>query len=357
MSNRNSAITIIGAGNNGLTMAAHLASEGHDVKIWNRSIETIQKIIETKTIKCNGLLNGEFKIRLATNNMKEALQNADLVFITQPAHTHNYLAGLMSEYLTNEMSIILSPGRTFGAFGFKNSLVQNGVVQIPTITETQTIIYTCRKIAEDKVTLLELKNNVLLSGFNPQKNKSFIEQLPASIARHLKPAKSLIETSLGNVGMILHCAPVLLNTGWIENKETSFLYYYSGITPSIANFLEKLDEERISVAVKLGHKIESVVDWFANCYNTRQDNLYDCIQAVQSYKTIDAPASLDHRYIFEDVATGLVPLEVLGKHLGLEMKITQLVIDLSTELLSYDFRKHGRNLQGYINEIIDTLKV
>jgi len=157
--------------------------------------------------------------------------------------------------------------------------------------------------------------------------------------------------------MILHCAPVLLNTGWIENKETSFLYYYSGITPSIANFLEKLDKERISVAAKLGHKIESVVDWFANCYNTRQDNLYDCIQAVQSYKTIDAPASLDHRYIFEDVATGLVPLEILGKHLGLEMKITQLVIDLSTELLSYDFRKHGRNLQGYINEMIDILKV
>jgi len=31
-------ITVIGAGNSGLAMAAHLAMEGYSVRLWNRSI-------------------------------------------------------------------------------------------------------------------------------------------------------------------------------------------------------------------------------------------------------------------------------------------------------------------------------
>jgi opine dehydrogenase len=355
MSSLKAGITIIGAGNNGLTMAAHLASEGYRVKIWNRSVETIKTIIQTKTIKCKGCLTGEFQIELATTNMAEALKDTNFVFITQPAHTHKKIAKLISPYLNDNMTVVLNPGRTFGLFEFRKTLKQNSVSSIPLMAETQTIIYTCRKVAEDEVMLLEMKNNVLLSTFEPPKNQKFIQLLPSCIAERLKPATSMVETSLGNVGMVLHCAPVLLNTGWIENKETSFLYYYSGITPSIANLLEKLDKERVDAAHLLGENIISVIDWFASCYDVKQSNLYDCIQQVKSYKTIDAPLSLNHRYLFEDITTGLVPLESIGKHLGLEMKVTSLIIDLATELLDFNFRIEGRNLEDNIQEIIDIL--
>lgn len=350
-------VTIVGAGNNGLTMAAHLASEGYLVKIWNRSEKTIEKIIRTKTIKSKGYINGEFKIELATTHLKEAMEGSEFIFITQPAHTHNQLASIMAPYITDKMILVLNPGRTFGIFDFRKELLANGVKKLPALAETQTIIYTCRKLAEDEVILLEMKNNVLLSTFTPSENQNFINALPSCIAERYKPAKSMVETSLGNVGMILHSAPVLLNTGWIENKETQFLYYYSGITPSIAGLLEKLDKERVGVAAKLGINTQSIVEWFGSCYNVYHEKLYDCIQGVESYKTIDAPTSLDHRYIFEDIKTGLVPLEAMGKYLGFEMKITSLIIDLATELLNYNFRKEGRNLEGDINELIDLLKV
>lgn len=356
MAGLNKAITIIGAGNNGLTMAAHLASQGFKVKIWNRSFETIKTIIQTKTIKCKGCLTGAFQIELATTNMKEALREATFVFITQPAHTHKKLAQSMSPYLNDRMTIVLNPGRTFGIFEFRETLIQNKVSSLPLMAETQTIIYTCRKIKDDEVMLLEMKNNVLLSTFENKKNQDFINLLPNCIGERLKPATSMVETSLGNVGMILHCAPVLLNTGWIENKETQFLYYYSGITPSIAALLEKLDKERTEVAEKLGTKTDSIIEWFASCYDVHQSNLFDCIQQVKSYKTIDAPGSLDHRYIFEDINTGLVPLEAIGKHLGIEMKITSLIIDLATELLNYKFRNEGRNLEGDMNKLVKAIK-
>ncbi|MBN2683445.1 MAG: NAD/NADP octopine/nopaline dehydrogenase family protein [Bacteroidales bacterium] len=335
-------VAVIGAGNNGLTMAAHLRLNGLDVKVWNRSESTIHKLLKTGKIHVSGKINDIASGIYFTNSMKEAIEDVDFIFITQPAHTHKEVAEKMAEFLHKKTKIVLSPGRTFGVFEFRKTLQEAGLKDLPEIVETQTIIYTCRKTDEDKVVLLDFKKSVKLSGFHPEKNEEFIAGLPDCIRNFFIPANSIIETSIGNVGMILHCAPVLLNTGWIENLHTKFLYYYSGITPSIASFLEKLDKERLDVAEKLGVNLPSTKQWLEESYGVKSDNLYNALQAVDSYKTIDAPQTLTHRYIYEDVCTGLVPLEAIGKQLGFEMKITALVIDLSNALLNEDFRKTGR---------------
>lgn len=80
-------------------------------------------------------------------------------------------------------------------------------------------------------------------------------------------------------------------------------------------------------------------------YHVTGSNLYECIQNNEAYKTIDAPGSLKHRYIFEDVPCGLVPLESIGLKLGLNMGYTTLIIDLASKLLNFDFRTTGRNLE------------
>lgn len=335
-------VAVIGAGNNGLTMAAHLRLSGLEVRVWNRSETTIHKLLKTGKIYVSGKIEDTASGIFFTNSMKDAVVDSDYIFITQPAHTHKEVAKKMAEFLNVKSKIVLSPGRTFGVFEFRKTLLEAGLKDLPEIVETQTIIYTCRKTDEDKVILLDFKKTVKLCGFHPEKNEEFIAELPECLKGFFQPANSIIETSIGNVGMILHCAPVLLNTGWIENLHTKFLYYYSGITPSIASFLEKLDSERLDVALKLGVNLPSTKQWLEDSYGVKADNLYDALQAVDSYKTIDAPQTLTHRYIYEDVCTGLVPLEAIGKQLGFEMKITALVIDLSNALLNEDFRKTGR---------------
>lgn len=338
-------ITIIGAGNNGLTMAAHLAYHGYDICLWNRSYETIEKIIKTKTTNISGEINAKTKITSATTSMQEALENSKIIFVTLPAHTHNELAVRMSPYIEPNSIVILNPGRTFGALEFYNVLKNENCENMPIIGETQTIIYTCRKTAPDAVSLLAFKTGTLFSCLNYNDFQKVINDLPPEIGKYYIKAKSFLETSLGNVGMILHCAPVLLNTGWIENKKARFLYYYDGITPSIAALLEKLDKERISVAEAMGVKIPSVQEWIYQSYNVKGINLFESIQLVESYHSIDAPQTLMHRYLFEDISTGLVPIEALGQRLGLKMKITSLIIDLASEMLNFDFRENGRNMR------------
>lgn len=334
-------ITVIGAGNSGLAMSAHLSSEGHTVTLWNRSKSTIEKLLESKTIHCQGIINDKVHIDTVTYDMREAVKDPDIILVTTPANSHKDVARNIGENINKKTFIVLNPGRTFGALEFKRIYEQYNFIE-QTIAETQTIIYTCRKTGEDSVNILSFKSDVLISTFDSRRNEELVSKLPECIQKYFKPAKSIIETSIGNIGMILHVAPLLLNTGWTENPSNIYKHYYDGITPTIANFIERIDEERVSVSEALGLKIESTEEWLKRTYHIEGDNLFECIQNNEAYKTIDAPNSLKHRYIYEDVPCGLVPIESVGLKLGLDMSYTTLTIDLACKLIGIDFRETGR---------------
>lgn len=343
-------VTIIGAGNSGLAMAAHLSQEGNNVTLWNRSRSTIAKLMETHTIYCEGVIKASAKIDLVTDDLEKAVENPDLILITTPANSHKQLAKQLAQCLKKETLIVLNPGRTFGALEFKETYEEWNPDLKQTIAETQTIIYTCRRTSEDSVNVISLKSDVLISTFDPSDNYKIILSLPRCIQEYFIPAKSMIETSIGNVGMILHCAPLLLNTGWTESEHADYKYYYDGITPSVGRLIEQIDKERVLISKILGLEVETTKEWLKRTYHLEGEDLYQCIQNNKVYKTILAPCSLDHRYIYEDIPCGLVPLEAVGKKIGLEMKNTGLIIDLASALLGVDFRETGRNLDYLCSE-------
>lgn len=338
-------ITIIGAGNSGLAMAAHLSSQGNDVTLWNRSYQTISKLMETRIIRSQGAVSGDIPIYMVTDDIKIALEDPEIILITTPASSHRYLAELIAKNIDRSTVIVLNPGRTFGAFEFRNIYNNFNKKYKQIIAETQTIIYTCRKTDVDAVNIFAFKDSVLISALDIIPNDTIMSLLPECLKEYFHPADSIIQTSIGNVGMVLHCAPLVLNSGWTENKHNLYKYYYDGITPTVSAFIENIDTERIAVSAVLGHEVESTRDWMMRTYHVRGDNLYECIQNNEVYRSIDAPCSLKHRYIFEDVPCGLVPLEAVGLQLGIDMTCTSLIIDLASKLMNVDFRKEGRNLK------------
>jgi opine dehydrogenase len=339
-------ITVIGAGNSGMAMAAHLSKEGNQVLLWNRSRHTISKLMKTHTIYCDGVISGVIPIHTVTDDIHIALKEPDIILITTPANSHKELASLIAENISKSTVIVLNPGRTFGALEFRNVFEKINKKHKQIIAETQTIIYTCRKTDEDAVNIIAFKDSVLISSINIESNKSILEYLPDCIRGYFSPAQSMIQTSIGNVGMVLHCAPLLLNAGWTESAHNTYKYYYEGITPTVSALIEKIDIERVSVSIALGQRVESTKEWLIRTYHITGDNLYECIQNNEAYKNIEAPGSLKHRYIFEDVPCGLVPLEAIGLKLGLQMSYTTLIIDLASKLMNVDFRIIGRHLEN-----------
>lgn len=349
-------ITIIGAGNSGLAMAAHLGQEGHQITLWNRSKATIAKLKDTRTIYATGIVTGQIQIDCVTNDMATALLDPELILVTTPASSHKDLAEQIAKNLKKETLIVLNPGRTFGAFEFREVYRKYHPDQNVTIAETQTIIYICRKTREDAVNIIAMKNDVRIATFSAEQNAQIIRKFPSCLQPYLIPAQSMIETSIGNVGMILHCTPLLLNVGWTENTKYTYNYYSEGITPSIAQFIEQIDRERLAVACALGCPVESTQDWLKRTYHVTGNSLYACIQNNLFYQTIEAPTSLNHRYLFEDVPCGLVPLEAVGICLGLPMTYTTNIIDLATLVMQTDYRKIGRNLTTLFGNDTSDLK-
>lgn len=339
---------IMGAGNQAFAMASQFVKNGHEVNIWNMHEDTIKKIKETKVVKCNGVIEGEFQINNVSTNIDDVL--CDVIFVTTPATGHKPIAQVLAKKVCSDNTIIITPGRTFGIIEFTEELKRNGCESLPKIAETQTILYTCRKSSDDSVNLYALKDKMLISSVNNKDLDYILSVVPKCYSEYLIKADSFIQTSLGNVGMLLHCAPVLMNVGWIESKN-DFSYYKEGISPTVAHIVEKLDKERLEVATKLGFNVESVTDWMRRIYNCDGKDLFEVIQNNNKYNNITAPTTLNYRYLDEDIPFGLVPLESIAKKLNINVKITTLLIDLACEIMEKDYRKEGRIIEN-INKYI-----
>lgn len=334
-------ITILGAGHQGLAMAAHLSANGVECLLWNRTEEHIKDIIETRQIRCKGILNKVVDIREASSDIGKVLSKT--IMVATPSSAHKDLAQLLAKYVDDSYMIILNPGRTFGALDFIRSLKDAGCRSLPCLAETQTIIYTCRRDVHNSVWLYAIKDGVMISAVDPKDTDRVLKAIPGCIRGNYIPTSSYLETTLSNVGMILHCVPILMNVGWIENEKVKFEYYYDGISPSIADVLERLDNERLAVASKLGCPVESVVEWLRRTYCTTGTNLYGHLQSNKFYRGIDAPKSIHHRYIEEDIPNGLVPLEDIGRNLGVGTPIATNIIDFANIVMKCDYRERGRH--------------
>lgn len=307
-------VFVCGAGHQGLSMAAHLALNGLEVNLWNRSQNHIQEVIDTGIIHCSGIVNGNAHITGVSSNIIDVV--ADFVMVTTPSSAHKDVAKELAPFVNKDMVVVLNPGRTFGAIEFAEELKKYGVKELPQIAETQTIVYTCRKIGPNSTNIFALKNDVKIAAIRGSDINYIIKKMPDCLKPYFSPVSSVALTSLANIGMVLHCAPVMMNVGWIESEKADFKYYYDGISRSVAHLLEKIDAERQAVARAAGFEVESLKQWLERTYLVTGKTLFECIRNNEAYKEIDAPPTINTRYILEDVPNGLVPFEALGKEYG-----------------------------------------
>lgn len=335
-------VFVCGGGHQGLAMAAHLALSGCRVSLWNRTAANISAVLETGEVECSGVVKGVARLELVSTDMGEAMRR--FVMVATPSSAHKDIARAMAPYVDRDTVVVLNPGRTFGAIEFAETLESCGVSELPHIAETQTIVYTCRRMGGNKARVFAIKRGVRIASLRKGDLPAIMERMPACIRGYFEPVDSIAVTSLGNVGMVLHCAPVLMNAGWIEAPGVAFKYYYDGITPSIASFVEKIDSERLAVADALGCRIESTSDWLRRVYGVRGSSLYECIRNNDAYRRIDAPESIRCRYTEEDIPNGLVPLSHIAKQLGVPTACSDLVVKLGNEVLGIDFESQGRRM-------------
>ena len=334
---------VIGAGNGGIAMAGYLALQGFKVNLYNRTKERIKLLMKDPRIELTGCVEGTGLLNIVTDNIREAIRDADIIMVTIPAVGHYHLAKIMQPYLRDGQIIVLNPGRTGGALEVYGTLRKYGCEREIIVAEAQTFIYACRATGPQSARIFSVKKEVALAAIPSAYTRKVINFLSEAYPQFV-PAKDVMETSLNNFGAIFHPAPTLLNSSHIERGQP-FDYYLEGIAPSVGRMLEKLDEERMKVARAVGVKAISALEWLEEVYGAKGSSIYQAIQNNLAYKGLTAPKGLDTRYIYEDVPCSLVPMASLAVHMGIDTPVMNTIIQLANIMTGCNFWTEGRNVE------------
>lgn len=335
---------VLGAGHGGLAMAGHLGLMGYKVNLYNRSEARIMPIRLTSGIELSGVIEGFGEINLATTDIEEAIGEADILMVVVPANGHRFMAEKVAPYLRDGQIIVLNPGRTGGAFEFRSILREKmGVTADVIIGEAQTLIYASRNINPAQVKIFGLKNTIPVAALPGQRTAELVNIL-RQVFPQFVPGDNVLKTSLDNIGAVFHPALTVLNAARIESTRGEFQFYMEGITRSVAHVLEALDAERVAVAAALGIRAMPAREWLYVAYDAAGKTLYDAIQNNHGYKGINAPAVVDHRYLWEDVPMSLVPIASLGEHLGVPTPTIRNIIHLASLMNETDYWSVGRTV-------------
>jgi opine dehydrogenase len=337
-------LSILGAGHGGQGLAAYLSLAGHEISLYNRSESKLIPIHKQNGIHVEGEVNGFARLASCTASIRKALSDVDLVFLVVPASAHRDLAHKCAPYLTPKQVVVLIPGRTGGALEF-SAIVERITGWRPIIAEAQTFPLVSRVIESGRARVTAIKSELPVAAF-PTKNTKMVCDLISTVLPNVRIAKDVLETGLSNIGSVFHPAPLILNIGRAETTNGQYNHYLEGISYSVARFLERIDAERVAVGNALGKEILSAAEWLRKVYNSEGNNLYECLHTTSCYQGLGAPNSLDHRYIFEDVPTGLVPIAAIGELAGVPTPTIRATIAMASQLCGRDFWREGRNVEN-----------
>ena len=336
-------VAVIGAGHAGRGLASYLSIHGFDVSLYNRTIANVKRISKRGGIKVHGLFEAFANLSLVTDDIAKAIEDRDILVIIVPAQAHTSIAKSMVPHLKAGQTILLMPGRTGGALEFARFLRLHSYSDEILLGEAQTYSFVSRITGPDSVLISKVKNSTKVSAFPALHNRRFMRSL-RRLPITFNMADDVMETSLDNVGAMLHPTPTILSAGLLESKEGGYNHYHDAISKSVGRLIERMDAERIRVSREFVSQPASLLEWLKSSYDAEGTTLCECIQSIDAYDNVGSPSSLDHRYVLEDVPTGLVPISYLGRLAGVSTPAIDAMINMACQLYDYDFWSSGRTL-------------
>ena len=333
-------VLIIGAGAAGTTIAAHLAASGYRVTLSEIPgfTDRLDKIEAAgKGVRTYGMLRAEGSVAFAAD--LSCVVDVDFVVVSTVADAHKMVADMLAPVVGAVRAVVYFPGNLGSLFLLKRLGER---AQSPMLVETNTIPYGCRISPHDpevaRVTVLT--PSVLYSG-NPSEVPGLAEMLTV-----LTPSPvfggSVLSVLLSNPNPLFHTTPCLLSASRIET-DPDFRMYEHGVTSGVRALLVRKDAERMALLAQVDgrslawNELRGLVSEPGSS-EPPQDLEFLACGRIAGFK---GPLTLDHRYLTEDTAAGLVCWERIGEMTGVRTPIVSAEITLISALLGRDFRAIG----------------
>jgi opine dehydrogenase len=352
-------IAVLGGGNGGHAVAANLSLSGFKVNFFElpQFTASFEKVLRTREIRIEGVsIDGVAKLNLATIDIRQAIKDAEVIFVVTPAFGHKAMAEACTPFVQDGQIIVLMPG-SGGSLEFAKIFKEKKVKREIAFAESCTLPYGARLKGSGHVSVL-INAIILPTGIFPAKRTGHVIPKLKQFYPIIMPAKDVLEAAINNPNPIVHPAATLLSATQIEHSKGKFYLYAEGMTPAVARTFESLNEERLSICKALGYRLyhwdnlefknynlgETDDECRYRILNTSMDAAFgkDGIYAGIKMK---GPENLRDRYVTEDVPYGMVLVSTLGDLLRIPTPTHDAVIQLSSVINRTDYWKTGRGVK------------
>ena len=335
-------VAVIGTGNSGCAHACMLKKNGHFVTlikssnaVHNENFDIINKhggITLLDTTQDNPI-EEFFEIDVITTDISEGISGAECILVLTQSLQHLDLAKRVGHLLKPGQMVLIIPGN-LGSLKFNKYLINKDVV----LAEGESTSFDARIYSPGKVQLL-FRNERNAISFLCKEHECYLSKADELFGSYKYLRTNVVETALHNPNLIVHTIGTIMSASRIELCKGEFWMYRESFSPSIWNLIEDLDMEKNHVIESFGGVGISYLD--ACKWRNQKDLSLNSREAFNRYAYSGAPkgpATLDTRYINEDVPMGLCLLENLGKLVNVNTPITSSLINIASSIRKTDFR-------------------
>lgn len=335
-------IAVLGGGNGAHMMSADMKLRGHEVRMYEmpQFAGKVSQLLETRTVKVTGIMDEEVELDKVTTDIDEAIEGADYILVVTPAFAHEGYANLLRGKVHADQTIVVFPG-AFAGLVFRHVL---GDEDVPVIADANNLPYDVRLVGPAHVELFG-HNKINIAFMPAERGEELIGTLREDLFPFDKIYGDVLECGLGIVNPALHTGPCLFNISNIESPTVNFFLYEHGFTPSAAKLDIVLDNERKAVGKALGYDLTPIEDFSGLEPGYSWQELYQATHGAISLTPICGPNDINNRYLTEDAPYGLVPWAAVAKAVGVEMPITNSIIDIYNVIHETDWRAAGNGVE------------
>ena len=332
-------IAILGDGHGGHMMAADMALKGHTVNMYiYQEREEVRKLMDTKTIESCVELKGFAKLNKVTTDIDEAIEGCRYICIVTPAFAHGYYAKLLKGRVKKDQIIVTFPG-AFAALQLREAF-GGDMEDLPVFADANNLPYDARISGPAKVSLFG-RNDINIAYLPVSAGPALYDEMCEDLFPFKKIYNDVLECGLSIVNPAWHTGPCLFSVSAIERPTENFFVYEHGWTPSACKLNIVLNNERRAIGKVLGYNLRPMEDFSGMPEGFDWKQLYAAGHGSISLTPICGPNSIFDRYLTEDCPFGLVPWADIAKLLGVEMPITNGVIDIYNIIHETDWRATG----------------
>lgn len=341
-------IAVLGGGNGSFAAAGDFALAGHEVRLWRRD----KAAVAEHRAGGNRILVKDFagkheaRVALVTNDIGEAVRDAELIVCPAPAHAQGDIAKALAPHLADGQVVFLPPG-TFGSMLFAKVAHDAGNRAKASFAETGTLPWLTRKHGPFEVAITVRAKRLPTGVFPLTRKDHALKVIGVAFPGVIEDCGDALSGALMNAGPIIHPPLITMNAGPLEHFD-KWDIHKEGTQASIRRVTTALDQERIAIREALGYRAPHfpLADHYAKEGDEWMYGRGSHDRLTDSGDWREKIVLTAHRYMLEDVRTGLSFFASAGELAGVPTPLVRAFLAIGGAVVGEDFMQTGRTLQG-----------